>query len=906
MTICTTFNAGFGFNKFPVSPTSDNKFTFTNLKLPTNLDFFRVMVKNFILNIPLEGLKKATNSYRRKVDLKAYCPDTVKYFVIDIEEVHSKNDQNAVIRFFKQYKVILGESDKFNGIDNFNMTGVLFVNPVMVSEFKFAMCALNDSLKGVCIVDTSASRMATFKPPIGKENIIINNECGELYTFDRSIVKNQVNVIKESYEYSKNFMNDNDTSRRDSTLNREFIKSIKDVDRQFETIEDLSLYVFSTMGFEYMNEDKNNNSLIFKHHSEMKSPGGYFWYREAPYTMNHFNALKTVNIFDSVKKMPQAKDLLDVKLNYAELLSSENDLKTNTTIVKNSKYLEVDSDVKMGVQKFLYDHDCKLLKIKSAMGTGKSTVIDYIIKEAHFDDLSVLIITNRVSVADDFNKKYNMKIYNKDCYHIGDSLICQYDSLWRYDIRYFDIVIMDEFVSVLLHSRNSVNKSAMNTNKFFKSFNKKVVIADAFLTGYEDYFFANKTENSCVTIQNDYRDETELFAYEDANYFIQMIKRAAENEQITVSSTSTTFIKSLEAMLYKNGIKVITLMSDTSQFSKDIIYSTFNQSENLLFDVLIFSPTLTVGVSNLNNIKKHFHYDSSRSTDVISSLQMIKRTRKTSEIHYHIKPCKCYAPLSYSILRDEYIHKIGKNIEQNHLFEYDNYGNPNISKLGKMSILIDVFKNVIEYSHLSAFEYLLSYHFKESPTIITDKFIGNILSRYSKMLKKDNKEADSMALQQYINLNQLGQLDLDLENISTPLKNIIKIHESLLTVDADILKSIIDLQLNDQNFISKCYYWKLLKNLDSEKIDIKFINKLVSSAIKNHESSKYNHLNSIIEYDGYIRSSYTIREVKNNPKLKSFLKVCGFVETRSESMIRSFSIDENVDMYCEYVNIGRI
>ena len=56
------------------------------------------------------------------------------------------------------------------------------------------------------------------------------------------------------------------------------------------------------------------------------------------------------------------------------------------------------------------------------------------------------------------------------------------------------------------------------------------------------------------------------------------------------------------------------------------------------FDVLLYSPTLTVGVSNLNNVKDHFHYDSSMSSDVISSLQMIKRSRKAQRIHLLIKP----------------------------------------------------------------------------------------------------------------------------------------------------------------------------------------------------------------------------------------------------------------------------
>lgn len=902
MSICTYFNAGYGYNKFPISPTDDNKFTFSNIQIDSNLDFYRMMVKRYILNIPLELMKQPTNTYRRKQNLMNFYNENVHYFILDIDEVNSRKNYNALLTFFKKYKVILGEAEGFNGMDNYNMVGVMFVNPVQISEFKYAMCALNDEVKGLGIIDTTSSRMSTFNAPIGKENIIINNEGGELYTFDRSVVKNQVNVIKQSYEYSKDFKEGNDLTKLDSTLNRMFINTIKDTERTFETIDDLALYVFTTMGFEYISTN-TNKSLVFSHDSEKKSKGGYFWFSEAPFSMNHFNALKTVNIFDIVKKLPQAKELLNVSLDYDDLLSS--DVKTdNKTIIKDERYLTVDDDIKECVQDFIYDKDCNLLKIKSAMGTGKSTLIDHIIKESHFDDLAVLIITNRVSVADDFNKKYNIKIYNKDSYHIGNSLICQYDSLWRYDIRYFDIVVMDEFISVLLHSRSSMNKSAMNMNKFFKSFNKKVVIADAFLTGYEDYFFHKKEGCRSITIDNVYRDETELFAYDDPNYFIQQIVQAAKKEQITVSSTSTTFLRSLELMLYTHGVKVTTLTSDTSQFSKDIIYGAFNHVENPLFDTLIYSPTLTVGVSNLNNVDKHFHYDSSRSTDVISSLQMIKRTRKATQIHYHVKNCKDYAPISYAVLRDEYKNKIGKNVEQNHLFEYDDYGNPTVSKLGKMNILIDVYKNVLEYSHISAFEYLLQYHFKNEPIVITEKVAGSLLARYKKMLKGDSKEADAMALQQYLNLNRLDQLDLNLENVNTSMKNVIKIHENLITNDSDILESIVNLQLKDQNFINKCYYWKLITNLKNEKVSEKFISSLISNSIKNHETQKYNMLNSIMEYYEFIIPSYPIPKLKNNVKLKSFLKLCGFNECMVNAGKRVFSIDNNIDKYCQYVNIN--
>jgi len=460
--------------------------------------------------------------------------------------------------------------------------------------------------------------------------------------------------------------------------------------------------------------------------------------------------------------------------------------------------------------------------------------------------------------------------------------------------RYFDVVVMDEFVSVLLHSRNSMNKSVMNTNKFFKSFNKKVVIADAFLTGYEDFFFENKNADSTITIDNEYRDDCELISYTDANNLTkEILECAIAGEKLTISSTSTTYIKSLEAMLFRNKIRVTTLTSTTSQFSKDVIYNSFKREENDLFDVLIFSPTLTVGVSNLNLVDKHFHYDSSRSSDVISSLQMIKRTRKAKQIHYHVKNVKKYLPISYAELRDDYISKIGKNVEQNNLFEYDDYGNPNISKLGKLSILIDVFKNILEKSHKDAFEHLLTYHFEHEPLLVDGKADGSLLGRYNKTIQKANKENDKIALRQYLELNKLDQLNLNISNVSKSLKNIIEIRENIQSDDSVVLENMIKLQLKDSKFVDKCYYWKLIKSLKNGDIDVQFMKRLISKATNTGNMQKYNILNSIIDYNGDVVELYELTEIKSRYKLYSLLKSCGFVEDNVYVGYTHFCIDHD-------------
>ena len=68
-----------------------------------------------------------------------------------------------------------------------------------------------------------------------------------------------------------------------------------------------------------------------------------------------------------------------------------------------------------------------------------------------------------------------------------------------------------------------------------------------------------------------------------------------------------------------------------------LVYDLFSKKDHDKFQVVIYSPTLTVGVSNLNNVVHHFHYDSGNSCDVISSIQMIKRSRYAKYIHLYLK-----------------------------------------------------------------------------------------------------------------------------------------------------------------------------------------------------------------------------------------------------------------------------
>lgn len=881
----TVFHAAKTSLKHPYSPYDDNTFVFENFTATSNMQMYSVMVSQFILNVPLAKLNKPTRTFRRKANLEAYYGNTVSYFILDIDKVKSEFDKQQILEYFKDYKVILGESKSHNGINNFNMKGILFTEDIDIKDLKSAISAIHHDLKDICEIDEAISRKASLNAPINKNKIFLNNEDGVRFKFIREDSMAKIEKIKSEYI--------GETIQID-------INSLKDIEA--DSMERLCLKAFQTMGFTAI-KNNVNGSISFKHPSETKSPGGYFWFNTSPYTMHHFNSTKTINIFDSVRKLDQAKELMKKEINYDDEFLQFN---TDTNVVQvNQKYLEVTNEVQGTISQFLNSRN-GLLSIRSPMGTGKSTIISHIINECHDIDMRVLIVTNRVSVAQDFGKKYGIKVYNVDKYDIGDSLICQYDSLWKYNIKFFDIVIMDEFISLMMHSRSNLNNSSINIGKFFGAFNKKLVIADAFLTGYENFLLSNKTENIHL-IDNIYRDPTTLYSYKDFNYFVDSLAYHASKHKITVSATSLQFIDSLKLLLEKKGLRVVKLTADQPESTKKLIYDLFEKEDHDKWDVLIFSPTLTVGVSNLNNVPYHFHYDSSMSTDVISSIQMLKRTRKSREIHMFIKDRINYLKTSYNEIRDEYMGNIGRNIEQNYLFDIDDYGEAKLSSIGKKAIKIDTFKNILEFNHREAMMWLLKYHFRKETHIIETTFEANMLTKYSKKVKEDKENLILSNVEQFLNLNDMEKTALLMDSAADKTMRVLaEIDDAIKECSPEIKTKILELTLKDRQFIDKAKHYRVVFNYTKKIYDDTDIRNMVSKCVMTGNNDDLHFYNSLLSYGQIeIHDEYLPRQINKNKTLKYLLDKSGYKITRQDSPTvvghRGYCIDPMVKEYYGYI-----
>lgn len=883
--LITIFDSKSKTYKTPLSPTDDKTFTFQTLICSSNLEMYSLMSTHFILNIPIL-ISKPTKMLRQKSVLEEFYQKTVTYVVLDIDEVKSEFNKQLVIDYFKNYKVILGESRSYDGYSNFNLKGILFTEEIPVDEVKNVLAELTIELSAYCKIDESAARRPSLNAPMLKNKVFINNEDGIRYKYIKKDNIEKINEIKKEYL---------------TKISTSFDIPVEDLQNiEADSIENLCLKVFQSMGFQAM-KNNGNGSITFKHPSETKSPGGYFWFQQSPYTMHHFNTSKNINIFDTVRKLDVTKNLLRKDLNYnTEFLN----FNINTKILKiDMKFIEKTPEIEEKIHKFLHAKN-GLLGIRSPMGTGKSKIISHVIEECHEQDMKVLIITNRISVAQDFAKKYNMKLYNSDKYEVGDSLVVQFDSLWRYNIKFFDIVIMDEFISLMLHSRNNLNNNSINIAKFFGCFQKKLVIADAFLTGYEN-FLLNK-EHNVHLIDNIYRDGTELYNYSDLNAFSQQLVYTASKQKITISSTSISFINSMALLLKNKGLKVITLTADTMDSTKKLIYDLFEKDEHDKWDVLIYSPTLTVGVSNMNNVYSHFHYDSSISTDVISSLQMIKRTRKAKEIHLFIKDKINYLKTNYNDIRDEYMQNIGSNIDNNYLFELDNYGEPRLSDIGKKAIKIDAFKNILEFNHKEAFFWLCKYHFNSPAKTIETKFESNILGKYQKIVKDEREENIKRNIEDYLNLNNMEKSDIIMGiNNDKVLKILVDIEENISECSKEIKSKILELSFLDSSFIQKCKYFKTVYLFSKGILTTTDIKYKISEAVMRNKDDLYFYNTVLDNVKSEILFSYRAKDVNQNKKLKYILEKCGYKPETGDNWMtpgdRNYILDENVRQYNGYI-----
>ena len=895
----TTFNAVKNTNKKPTSPYSPkgslrDHFDFSTVEVSSLKECFEILVNNWILTNPI-CISETLVSPRRKKELSEHRCSTPGAIVLDIDNITSYDDMVKIINIFKKsdFNIILGKSKNWDGNIKFNLKGfieVQYTNTWRNSE-KF-LIILSDMIGNSGKIDLNAATDVSAQAPLYRNEVLLHKLDSTLKIDDDYILMNTkyINTKKEN-----KFIQTFDTSK----------------------LVHLCYDIYMKNGFYIFNSSGNSNTINWGHINEVKSKGSYFTYIDSPHIMHHPVKEKTFNIYNEIRQTKEGQEFIKEQSSYALKKQFEENRKIYSNEMKiNQKLIDVNFNMKRFIKQFLNNGD--ILKIKSAMGTGKSLIINEVINECKMTKKRILLVSNRISVAMDYASKYDIKTYlqsGDENWIPGEDLIVQLDSLWKYDLRNFDIVILDEFVSLMFQSLSSLQEDIkpFNIAKFYHILkNKKIVLADAFISGYEDIFYDKK---EIYYIQNDYRDEIDITYYENHNIFVESIieklKNKDINDTVTASIMSTNIINTVYDICTDMGFKVFKLTSNTSDDVKKIIYNIFDNDINDKWDLLLFSPTLTVGVSNMNNCTHHFHYDGGNAADVISSLQMVKRSRKMKHLHLFLKERVSLEPTESDTLDDLFnqnIERYFKGKSNGVMIDVDTNGNFTLSNIGKFNNKIQALHNRLENNHKMSFNVLLTEQFKPKNIItLSNKGTLKLATKIKqtkeniKKIKIDNIEHHTFTYSDNIDdLLKSGRTLSESEKIDIALY---ELSNKINTNDKDVLISIAKADISsDYKLLNKItniiiVYKKNLLYINNE------IDRLLTSGVKSSDfRDRTNFLKDVMKiFKMNLKEWYSendIKKIDEEYKLYDFRSL--LINIGYKKRTNRWTIDEDVKKYFKY------
>lgn len=283
----------------------------------------------------------------------------------------------------------------------------------------------------------------------------------------------------------------------------------------------------------------------------------------------------------------------------------------------------------------------KLVGIKSPIGTGKTKVLEKIVKQAIIRQQKILVIGHRVKLVEQlcnrFKLPYLTEIKEDNIKNIKGYGLC-IDSLHPNSLSKFNpsnwtdsLIIIDEVEQVLWHSLNSntciknrvsILKSLKNLLENNLEFRGKVVVADADLSDISlDYLISLmgiKLEPFIIT--NNWKPEEketwELYNYSETTpqeWFKDLVQHIQQGGKpfVCLSAqklTSKWGTKTLESYFKKRFPEVNILRIDSESLTdpNHNAYQSINHLNQILldYDIILASPSIETGVSI--DIKGHF------------------------------------------------------------------------------------------------------------------------------------------------------------------------------------------------------------------------------------------------------------------------------------------------------------
>jgi len=517
-----------------------------------------------------------------------------------------------------------------------------------------------------------------------------------------------------------------------------------------------------------------------------------------------------------------------------------------------------------------YFENEKLCVLKSPYGTGKTTYITKLIQERYINK-RIIFLVMRQSLSNNLEAEYGklgFKNYldtktkinykdNKIIISLESLKKITYNKLGKTFIKSYDLVICDEFCSLLSHFDSpTVKKPESIFNLFELIINKseQTYFLDGDISNREIKYLQNyfNYESKPLINKKVSRPLNMNLMYDDKIYFDAINKDLKAGKKICFVSMSSAFCETINKM-YGTDYKVLVYNEKTDGAVKKQLKNIETLFKS--YDIVIYSPSITVGVS--------FDFDYFES------------------IYGYI--CRsCCARVYYQML-----------------FRIRKFVNNNIN------ILIDPLVNYKDEPFIP-FQEVKNNIFKSIDTVINSFEYIKLWNKWETY----NNINFIKVFEYYTNLKGLTfKLDKKperkIENQTDSKDNIIRILESELIDKDEFIKLSKKVKSNDattdEKFkIEKYIYFTKFK-LDSDFNDVKLFKSTYYRKLHILKGYLFNRFNTnmsetmeiidrinnnikVVEYDedGNVSKKLNDKEIKSNNKFKNYYEITKNVESLDE------------------------
>nr|QOI90618.1 hypothetical protein HWQ62_00487 [Pyramimonas orientalis virus] len=258
-----------------------------------------------------------------------------------------------------------------------------------------------------------------------------------------------------------------------------------------------------------------------------------------------------------------------------------------------------------------YNMSNDIIVVKANPGTGKTVQLKKEI-EKYPKDCRICVVSYNVVLCNKYHEMFNdgFKLYNEESNCDVDRIIICLDSLYRINDCEYDVLIIDEALSVLSHFDSSVMKRSqmvMNTLTSLMINSEKIIFLDANadekLVTDTVKWIEKKKKTKAYYINNEYVRPTNrkfiLMEERDVNKQISfVIEKLMLKKKIVVPVSSKDIAEKLELAVSTciSNLKIKKYDSESSRMELYLDSKNPNEAWKDL-DLLIYTPTIGAGVS---------------------------------------------------------------------------------------------------------------------------------------------------------------------------------------------------------------------------------------------------------------------------------------------------------------------